>query len=99
MNLKSYSCPGCGATLKVDSACEGVACEYCGQHYSIDRDTLMLDDTITDLINSRIEEKHNIKAKHTLVIIVASIVAILTILMLTLAFINPDVLAQNAITS
>ncbi len=99
MELKQYQCPNCGASLKASSDSREVICDYCDQHFVVDISTAMMDDTITEIINEKIDvintqPKRN-KLETALIIGVAATVAIISLAMIILAFISPDIFANT----
>lgn len=103
MELKHFRCPNCGAILKINQDNIEAKCDYCGQQFVVDNMNSMINDaineTMTEIINERVEEanKHNKsnKTKIALIIGVAALVGIISIGMIILAIVSPDVLANT----
>lgn len=103
MELKHFKCPSCGANLKTVSNAVELKCEYCGQHFVVDAPNAMTDEaineTITEIINEKLEEtnkqhKSN-KVKTVFIIGIAALVGIISLAMIILAIVSPDVLANT----
>ncbi|MBQ9948681.1 MAG: hypothetical protein IJO91_09875 [Oscillospiraceae bacterium] len=103
MELKHYQCPSCGAGLDVDSSSAEIKCDYCGQHFIVDlpnsKTSEDINETITDIINERMDEinpqPQKSKFEKALILGVAATVAIIALAMIILAFTSPDVLANT----
>lgn len=103
MELKHYQCPSCGASLDVDTSSTEIKCNYCSQNFVVENQNTKIDEgineTITEIINDRMEslspQPKKSKFEKVMIIGVAAAVAIISLAMIILAFVSPDVLANT----